>query len=197
MTDLEQLRVVADPLRLRILSVFARGAYTTKQVAGLLGEKHTKLYHHVQALERVKLIRLTETRPKRGTVEKYYQAVAARFEAAPSILFFQPRVPGKRLELEVMLNALLDAARGDVVTLAARIQTSAALMRERKDGLLAARFLVRGSASKIRGVRSGVLRVLKQFRKRGRKENVRKGAVKKDSRRMYSITILICPADRS
>ncbi len=194
MTDLEQLRVVADPLRLRILGVFARGPHTTKQVADLLGEKHTKLYHHVQALERVKLIRLTETRPKRGTTEKYYQATAARFNASPSLLFAQP--PGKRSDLENMLNALLDTARGDLSSLAVRARTPADFERERKDGLLAARLLMRGSVSKVRGVRRQIVRVLKQLGKRGDKGRSVKGTAKKDARRMYAITILICPTDQ-
>lgn len=79
--DLEQLRALSDPLRLRILEAFAHGARTTKQVAGSLGEKPTKLYHHVDALEAAGLVRLVETRPKRGTLEKYYEAVARVFEA--------------------------------------------------------------------------------------------------------------------
>src|SRR5262245_52283071 len=85
-TDLAQIRALADPLRLRILGALGREPRTTKQVADVLGEKPTKLYHHVEALERVGLVRLTETRPNRGTVEKYYQAVAGRFQVAGSAL---------------------------------------------------------------------------------------------------------------
>src|ERR1700752_5178596 len=72
--DLEQIKVLADPLRLRVLEAFGEER-TTKQVAELLGEKPTKLYHHVDALQRVGLITLSRTRQNRGTVEKYYLAV--------------------------------------------------------------------------------------------------------------------------
>ena len=78
LSDLEQVRVLANPLRIRILQEFGFER-TTKQVAERLGEKPTRLYHHVDALERVGLIRLTRTQPNRGTVEKYYQAVARSF----------------------------------------------------------------------------------------------------------------------
>ena len=71
LTDLEQMKVLADPLRIRILESLAIDERTTKQVADLLGEKPTKLYHHVEALERVGLIRMTRTRQNRGTLEKY------------------------------------------------------------------------------------------------------------------------------
>ena len=84
-TSLEQIKVVADPLRLRILECFSREEQTTKQVAQKIGEKPTRLYHHVELLERVGLIRRTRTRQNRGTLEKYYLAVARCFEAGPGL----------------------------------------------------------------------------------------------------------------
>ena len=81
LSDLDQVKVLADPLRIRILEALCKEERTTKQVAKLLGEKPTKLYHHVDALERVGLIRLVRTRPNRGTIEKYYMAVARQFRA--------------------------------------------------------------------------------------------------------------------
>jgi DNA-binding transcriptional ArsR family regulator len=73
--------VLADPLRIRILEELCEAERTTKQVAQRLGEKPTKLYHHVEALERVGLIRLARTRQNRGTIEKYYISVARQFRA--------------------------------------------------------------------------------------------------------------------
>ena len=77
---LEQIKVLADPLRIRILEAFGEER-TTKQVADLLGEKPTKLYHHVDALEKIGLIALSRMRQNRGTLEKYYLAVARTFRA--------------------------------------------------------------------------------------------------------------------
>jgi len=85
LTDLEQVKVLADPLRVRILETLGPGEFTTKQVAEQLGEKPTRLYHHVEALERVGLIRLHRTQQVRGTVEKYYIAVARTFRADPDL----------------------------------------------------------------------------------------------------------------
>jgi DNA-binding transcriptional ArsR family regulator len=79
LSDLDQVKVLADPLRIRILEQLCTEERTTKQVAKILGEKPTKLYHHVDALARVGLIRLTRTRQNRGTIEKYYMAVARQF----------------------------------------------------------------------------------------------------------------------
>ena len=79
--DLEQVRLLSDPLKLRILQAFAEGAKTTKQVAGELGESITKLYRHVDALQDAGLLVVASEQQKRGTVERTFRAVAERFEA--------------------------------------------------------------------------------------------------------------------
>jgi len=78
------MRALAHPLRLRILEVFIERPRTTKQVADLLGEPPTRLYHHVAALERAGLLVLKVTRKNRGTTEKWYEAVAKAFGPMPS-----------------------------------------------------------------------------------------------------------------
>ncbi len=80
LTALDQIKVLADPLRIKILEELNQER-TTKQVAERIGEKPTRLYHHVEALEKVGLIELTRTRQNRGTLEKYYIAVARAFQA--------------------------------------------------------------------------------------------------------------------
>lgn len=79
LNDIEQVRAMADPLRQRIVETLIEAPMTTKQVAQHLKEQPTKLYHHVELLEKAGIIELVETRPKRGTVEKYYRAVAQSF----------------------------------------------------------------------------------------------------------------------
>ena len=70
------LRALAHPLRLRMMELFAESPKTTKQVAELLGQPPTRLYHHVAALERAGLLVLKETRQNRGAVEKWYTSAA-------------------------------------------------------------------------------------------------------------------------
>ncbi|HEY2377880.1 MAG TPA: winged helix-turn-helix domain-containing protein [Gemmatimonadaceae bacterium] len=76
------LRALAHPLRLRIMELFAESPKTTKQVAELLGEPPTRLYHHVAALERAGLVVIKETRQNRGAIEKWYASVAAPLKAS-------------------------------------------------------------------------------------------------------------------
>lgn len=83
--DLAQLKALADPLRIRIIEAIVEEPRTTKQVAKMLGEKPTKLYHHVDTLEKHGLIKLVATRPNRGTLEKYYRPVARLFRPDPAL----------------------------------------------------------------------------------------------------------------
>lgn len=109
LSDLDQVRVLADPLRLRILGELCTAERTTKQVAERLGEKPTKLYHHMEALERVGLIRLSRTRQNRGTMEKYYIAVARQFRAELSTAD-----DSKGNAVETMISTMFDRTASEL-----------------------------------------------------------------------------------
>lgn len=83
---LEQAKLLSDPFKLKLLDEFAGIPVTTKQVADRLGEKAPRLYRHVDALFEEGLLALIEEKPKRGTIERYYKTVAARFEVDPELL---------------------------------------------------------------------------------------------------------------
>jgi DNA-binding transcriptional ArsR family regulator len=82
-SNVAALRALAHPTRLRLVELFAEAPRTTKQVADLLGQPPTRLYHHVNLLERAGLLRLRETRANRGAVEKWYEA-GPRWSSAAS-----------------------------------------------------------------------------------------------------------------
>ena len=77
--SVDQLKIFADPLRQRILQSFCCNPATTKQIAAEMGEKPTRLYHHVHLLERIGFIKIVDTKQNRGTIEKYYQSAARKF----------------------------------------------------------------------------------------------------------------------
>lgn len=117
LTELEQVRVLADPLRLRIVERLCEEEATTKQVAQALGEKPTKLYHHVEALERIGLIRQTRTRRNRGTLERYYRSVALRFEA-DGRLFQSADSPPKLEALKSVIDTIVTTTSRELNELA-------------------------------------------------------------------------------
>jgi len=102
--SIEQARLLAEPIKLRIIQEIAAEARTTKQIAEILGEKPTRLYRHVDALHDADLIKLVEKKQKRGTVEKYFLAVAQLFEVHPN-LFAPPGDEGESVLDEILHNS--------------------------------------------------------------------------------------------
>ncbi|MBX6342634.1 MAG: helix-turn-helix transcriptional regulator [Thermomicrobiaceae bacterium] len=76
--DLETLRAVSDPLRLRLFELLRGGPRTVKQLAAALDLPPTRLYYHVGQLEAHGLVRVVDTRVVSGIIEKRYQATAQR-----------------------------------------------------------------------------------------------------------------------
>ena len=83
--EIEQVRLLSDPLKLQLLQAFAESEKTAKEAAECLGETLTKLYRHVDALLDGELIEIIRETPKRGTVERTFRAVAERFEVDQSL----------------------------------------------------------------------------------------------------------------
>jgi DNA-binding transcriptional ArsR family regulator len=110
-TDLETLRLLADPLRLSILSAFppARTGRTmsVKEIAEKLDEGQTKLYRHVKKLEEAGLIQVAETRVVSGIIEKRYRTAQRRLLIESDLLAHQPE-PDDYINTMV---ALMDATR--------------------------------------------------------------------------------------
>lgn len=126
--EIEQLRAIADPLRQRILRALCCRPATTKQIAPLLGEKPSRLYHHVELLEKAGLIRLVETRQNRGTLEKYYLTVAKHFDVDRELLRNEDVASGALSEMRDMLVDALEASLGTPADALARPQADAALV---------------------------------------------------------------------
>lgn len=101
-----QLRALSDPLRQRLLEQFAEGA-TVKQAAERLGEKLTKLYHHVDQLHAAGLIRVIREEKKRATVERTFRTAARRFAVSPSA-FAGGAGPGAAGERERLARAAVE-----------------------------------------------------------------------------------------
>jgi DNA-binding transcriptional ArsR family regulator len=84
--SIEQVRALADELRLRIVDLLLGQALTVTQLGKLLGVAPARVHYHVRELERVGLLRLVETREKGGILEKYYRAVARHVAVPPALL---------------------------------------------------------------------------------------------------------------
>jgi DNA-binding transcriptional ArsR family regulator len=116
-SSLEQVKALAHPLRVRIIETLASAEpMTTKQVAEKLAEKPTRLYHHVDLLEKAGLIQLTHTRKNRGTTEKYYEAIAKEFRAAGD-LFSDESSDDQVSALRPMIHTVFDNTTSEMLRL--------------------------------------------------------------------------------
>ena len=88
--NLEQLRAVADMLRMRIVDTLRDHPMTVTQLGDALGIAPAKAYYHVRELEKVGLLHLVETREKGGILEKYYQPIAHDFSVPSDLLLSSP-----------------------------------------------------------------------------------------------------------
>lgn len=116
-TDLEQVKALSHPLRMRIIETLgAADPMTTKQVAEALNEKPTRLYHHVDMLQKSGLIRLTHTRQNRGTTEKYYEPIARQFRAGAD-LFSDESSDDQKNALRPMIRTIFDNTLSEMLRL--------------------------------------------------------------------------------
>ena len=76
--SLTTLKLMADPLRAKLLGLFAVPA-TIQELAAQLNVPVTRLYYHVHLLEQHGLIRVVDSHPVGGTIEKVYRAAARQF----------------------------------------------------------------------------------------------------------------------
>jgi DNA-binding transcriptional ArsR family regulator len=98
--DLDALKAVADPLRLRILFETTYIPRTVKELAALLDVPQTRLYYHVKMLQRHRLLTVAERRMVSGIEERRYLSPRGGFTISPNLLG------------EAVDAGLLDAALG-------------------------------------------------------------------------------------
>jgi predicted ArsR family transcriptional regulator len=70
---------MADPLRARLVGLFASAPATIQELAAQLEVPATRLYYHIHLLEKHGLIQVIDSHPKGGTIEKVYRASARQF----------------------------------------------------------------------------------------------------------------------
>jgi len=74
----EDLRLLANPTKLRIFEALRDAPSSPLQLARRFGQKPTALYHHFARLEKAGLIEVAETRQRRGAVERLYRPAVSR-----------------------------------------------------------------------------------------------------------------------
>jgi DNA-binding transcriptional ArsR family regulator len=111
--SLETLKVMADPLRLRLIELLGKPR-TVKQLAAELNMPPTKLYYHVNQLEQHGLIRTVDTRIVSGIIERQYQNVARMYRVDNNL--FSPTSPEFGTSLDLALSTFFDNIKAEIHT---------------------------------------------------------------------------------
>jgi DNA-binding transcriptional ArsR family regulator len=92
------LRLLADPLKLRIAEALREAPASPHELARRFGLKPTALYHHVAKLAAAGLVEVAARRRRRGAIERLYRLTARQ-------LVVDRRLVGKRTVSTVLAAA--------------------------------------------------------------------------------------------
>lgn len=113
--DLDTLKVISDPFRLRILeSMGSRYPVTVKTVAEEIGVSPKKLYYHINLLEEHGLITQVDQHVVSGIIEKWYQVRAKSFRVQKDLLTVSEEAE-KEDNWRMILSTIFDATREDIL----------------------------------------------------------------------------------
>ena len=112
-SDMDTLKVLADPLRHQILEVLTRETLPVKEIGARLGLTPGRLYYHVNLLEKHGLIQVVHTKMVSGIQEKHFRVSAMDFEIDRGLLS-QSTSQGRE-SIHSVVAATLDATRDDVL----------------------------------------------------------------------------------
>ncbi|MEJ2185906.1 MAG: helix-turn-helix domain-containing protein [Gemmatimonadota bacterium] len=148
--DREQMRLLADPIRQRVLKLLGQKEMSTSGLVDALGEQAPgNLYYHVHRLLSAGLIRLVRTEPRRGTVEKFYEAVARVFTVKPELVVTMGRDQPLQDDLVTAARSVVDATLHQFATSVARGLFSESVHRVPP---VVAGITIRGSEDRLRDV---------------------------------------------
>lgn len=109
--DADTLRIVSDPLRLRMLEVMRERPQTATELATALRVSRTKLYYHLNLLAEHGLITVADTRLVSGIVEKQYRVTAYRMTVDKALI---GPTPVGNDALDTYVSVVLDEVRTEI-----------------------------------------------------------------------------------
>ena len=108
--DLDTLKAITHPLRLQLLKL-TKHPQTVKTLAEKVDISPTKLYYHINLLEKHQIICVVETNIVSGIIEKTYQAAAKRYRVDEDLLLNSEMSDEN---LEALLSAMLDTTKDEI-----------------------------------------------------------------------------------
>lgn len=157
--DLADLRLIADPLRAHLVEALVPRPATVKVLAAEFSQPPTRLYYHVNLLEKHGFIRVVHTAVVSGIIEKHYRATARQFRVDRSWLATGAAGDG----LDAILAFVLDETRADIARSARAGRLDLAQTAPQPRALLAKRGFGRFTPAQARRFYERVLGLLKDL----------------------------------
>ncbi|MDQ0174853.1 ArsR/SmtB family transcription factor [Bacillus chungangensis] len=101
--NLEQVRAIADPLRVQIIWAIFDEAKTGKMIATELGLSAPKVHYHLRELEKNGLIMIEREEEKNGIMQKFYRPIAKNYSVSSSLLTPELETQLESVQLESFL----------------------------------------------------------------------------------------------
>jgi DNA-binding transcriptional ArsR family regulator len=108
----DQIKALANPERVQILTLLVERSGTAKQVADWIGGTRGRVHYHIKELEKAGLVEKVRTVETGGVVEKYYRAVARNFYLARGIGEYEGLAGDVR---EMISNSMLGWRRREIL----------------------------------------------------------------------------------
>jgi DNA-binding transcriptional ArsR family regulator len=158
--DIDALKALANPLRVRVLRTLMPQRRSAKQVAQALGEGVTKLYRHIKILEQHGLVHAVAHSMVSGIAEVQYRARARSFVVSRAAL----AEPGQvQTTLDGALAFVLDRARIAIKRAAAGGQIDLMVRAPEPNALLARRTFAKMSPTRAREFYKRLLALYGEF----------------------------------
>lgn len=156
--DTATLKAMADPLRmaaLELMMVQPERFWTAKELAERLAIQATKLYYHLNLLERHGLIVVRDTRIVNGIIEKHYGAGQRR------VTFQRGGAEEPADGVREGIIVLFDKVRDDID---AGLRDGSIKPTRQPTGLLVSHALAALPAERVAEFRTQLLKLIEQFR---------------------------------
>lgn len=162
-SELETLKVYFDPMRRRVIQAVAGEPRTVHEIAAELDVPFTRLYYHVNLLEKHGLVRVVETRNLSGAVEeKYYQVSARVFVIDRRLLTARPGA-GDEDALGTFLVQVLEGTRRDILNSVEQGLVNLSMRPPDPDGLMLRHAVARMPPEHVAAFNQRLMALVEEF----------------------------------
>ena len=113
-SDLGQMRLFSNPMKMRLLRILQRQEATLGQLAEMLGEQEDVVFRHIEQLSARRLVRTVDRQVRDGQIRDVYRASALIYQLRPDPA--DVRTSATSLTGATVAAATMDAVTSEIVT---------------------------------------------------------------------------------